>query len=96
MANDGSGTATKINTGITPTANDEYYVIVTLPSNTTTETVWIEKRTKTASTTFSYAFSTDIPSAGTLMYVHVFSNSGAISTAPTLGLMEIFEQFKPF
>jgi hypothetical protein len=96
MANDGSGTATKINTGITPTANDEYFVTVTLPSNTTTETVWIERRTKTASTTFSYTFSTDIPNAGTLMYVHLSSNSAAVSTAPTLGLMEIIEQFKPF
>lgn len=96
MFNDGSGTATKVNTGITPTVNDVYIVTVTLPSNTTTATVCIERRTKTASTFFSYTANTNLPAAGTLMYMHAQTNTGASSTAVKLGVMHIFEHFKPY
>lgn len=96
MFNDGSGTATKVNTGITPNANDEYIVTILMPSNTTYENVCIERRTKTASTFFCYKITTDIPASGTLMYMHIASNSAAVSTAPTIGVMSILEQFKAY
>jgi hypothetical protein len=92
MFNNGSGTATKVNTGITPTVNDEYLITIELPSNTTSSTVTIERRTKTASTKNSATNSAKIPTAGTLMYWHVVSNSAAISTAPVVGIKQVFEQ----
>jgi hypothetical protein len=92
MFNNGSGTATKINTGITPTVNDEYIITVTLPSNTTSATVTIERRTKTTSTKASATNSAKIPAAGTLMYWHIMSNSGATATAPAIGVKQVFEQ----
>ena len=92
MFNNGSGTATKVNTGITPTVNDEYIITVTLPSNTTSSTVAIERRTKSASTKNSATNSAKIPSAGTLMYWHAMSNSASASTAPTIGIKQVWEE----
>lgn len=96
MFNNGSGTATKVNTGITPTANDEYIITVTLPSNTTSSTVAIERRTKTASTKNSATNIAKIPAAGTLMYWHVQSNSGVSSTAPVLGIIQVYEELRGY
>ena len=92
MFNNGSGTATKVNTGITPTANDEYIITVTIPSNATSATVAIERRTKTTSTKNSATNSAKIPAAGTLMYWHAMSNSGATSTAPVIGIKYVWEE----
>jgi hypothetical protein len=92
MFNNGSGTATKVNTGITPTVNDEYIITVELASNTASSTITIERRTKTASTKNSATNSAKIPSAGTLMYWHLVSNSAAVSTAPAVGCKQVFEQ----
>jgi hypothetical protein len=92
MFNNGSGTATKINTGITPTANDEYIVTVTLPSNATSSTVVIERRTKTTSTKNSATNSAKIPAAGTLMYWHGWVNSAAASVAPAIGFKQVWEE----
>jgi hypothetical protein len=92
MFNNGSGTATKVNTGITPTVNDEYIITVTLPSNTASSTVTIERRTKSTSTKNSATNSAKIPSAGTLMYWHAMSNSAAASTAPVIGIKQVWEE----
>ena len=93
MFNNGSGTATKVNTGITPTANDEYIITVTLPSNTTSSTVTIERRTKTAVTKNSATNSAKIPAAGTLMYWHAYSNCGTAGTpAPVIGIKQVWEE----
>lgn len=93
MFNNGSGTATKISTGITPTANDVYIVTVTLPSNTTTETVSITRKKKGSADIFaSSTASSKIPTAGTLMYSHALSNTGAASVAVSIGVISFTEE----
>ena len=93
MFNNGSGTATKISTGITPTANDVYIVTVTLPSNTTTETVSITRKKKGSADIFATSTaSSKIPAAGTLMYSHALSNTGAGSVAVSIGIISFFEE----
>jgi len=93
MFNGSAGTATKVNTGITPTANDEYRVtIIILPSGTTSY-VTLERFTKSAVTTFSSSNSAKMPAAGTLMYFHMAVNSGSASVGVTsIGILHIFEE----
>jgi len=92
MFNGASGTATKVNTGITPTVNDVYRVTVFLPSSGAASYVTLERFTKSAVTTFNAANSAKIPVAGTLMYMHIVSNSAAASTAPQLAVIHIHEE----
>jgi len=96
MFNNGSGTATKVNTGITPTVNDEYIITVTMPSNTTYSAVQIERRTKTASTKNSATNSAKIPAASTQMLWHVLSNSGGASVSPVLGIVQVYEELRGY
>ena len=92
MFNNGSGTATKVNTGITPTVNDRYRVTVWLPSNTTTEYVTVEKFTTTTYTIVGASNTGKIPTAGTLMYLHMMVNTGAASTISSLNIHWIKEE----
>jgi len=92
MFNNGSGTATKVNTGITPTVNDEYMIVVTIPPNGASETVYLERRTKSAVTTFSATNTSKVPSAQTLMYMHLYSNSAGASTAPVIAVGRITDE----
>jgi len=94
MFNDGSGTATKVNTTITPTVNDVYLLRIYLPSNTTQEGIELIKMTKTSAVRASYVTFTDIPTTSppTLMYWHIMSNSAAASTAASFGLISLVEK----
>ena len=92
MFNNGSGTATKVNTGITPTVNDRYRVTVWLPSNTTTEYVTVEKFTTTTYTIVGASNTGKIPTAGTLMYLHMMVNTAAASTISSLNIHWIKEE----
>ena len=92
MFNNGSGTATKVNTGITPTVNDEYVITVLIPSNGATEYVEIKRRTKTAETKFAASNSAKVPAAGTMLYMHAMSNSAAASTAPVIAVSQVIDE----
>lgn len=92
MYNDGSGTATKVNTSITPNANDVYRVTIYLPPNCTTAYVTVEDITKTSITTFNSNNSANLPSAGTLMYFMLYGNSAATSTAAVSAIIQVVEE----
>jgi hypothetical protein len=92
MYNAGSGTATKVNTSITPNANDYYIVTIYLPSNTTTGYVTVEDYSKTGVTVFSSSNSAKVGAitAGTAMYAHLLYNTGASSTAVNGAIIKIY------
>ena len=92
MFNGGSGTATKVDTGIAANANDVYRVTVFLPSNTTTTYVTLEKFTKSGVTTFSSSNSAKAPVAGTMMYFNLSSNTGTGAASVALAAIQAVEE----
>jgi hypothetical protein len=92
MYNAGAGTATKVNTSITPNANDVYRVTIYILSTGTTSYVTLERITKGTITTFNSSNTAKIPAAGTAMYPHVYCNTGASSVAVNLAFMQMEEE----
>lgn len=94
MTNDGSGTATKTNTGIAAAQNNVYKVTVFIPSVGTPVYVMIEQFTKSAVTRYvSGPISSDIPAEGTLLYSHLYVNTGTVnSNAVALGFISAQEE----
>jgi hypothetical protein len=93
MVNDGSGTATKGNTGITPNANDVYRVTISISSTGNVASIKLEDITKTATTIFKANAVSNLPAAGTLLYNHLVANTGNItSTAVGLAYIQTYEE----
>ncbi len=91
--NDGSGTATKIGTSITPNTNDIYRLTVFIPSNSTSMYVTLEAISKSSITTYnSGALTTNIPQAGTTLVPHLASGTAGVASAVTIGLIQIYEE----
>lgn len=93
ITNDGSGTCTKTDTLITPNTNDVYRLTVFIPSNSTSMWVTLEAITKSSITVYnSGALTTNIPAAGTTMVPHLGSGTGAVASAVTIGLIQVYEE----
>ena len=92
--NNGSGTATKVNTGVTPNANNIYRLTIFIPSNSTISYQTLEVITKTSITTYTSSNSAKIPATGLIMYPHQYVNtaSGAASVGMgyILGYCELY------
>jgi hypothetical protein len=92
MENDGSGTATKTNTGITPNTNDVYRLTIFIPSNATTVYMQLEVMTKSSITLYTRSASSDIPATGTLMYQRMYVNNAATGAAVSIMMIQIEEE----
>ena len=85
--NNGSGSATQVNTGVTPNSNNIYRLTVFLPSNTTTTYQTLEVMTKTGITVYTSSNTSKVPTAGTILYPHEFANTGNGSASVSLGII---------
>ena len=92
MENDGSGTATKTNTGITPNTNDVYRLTIFVPSNSTTIYMQLEVITKSSITLYTRSTSSDIPATGTLIYQRMYLNNAATGVACSIMMIQIEEE----
>lgn len=92
MCNAGSGTATKVDTLITPNANDVYRVTLYLPSNSTTLYCTLESFNKGAVTIFNTSFTGAKLMAATLIYTHLMVNSATSGIAVALATINLIEE----
>lgn len=92
MHNDGSGTATKTNTGFTPNTNDVYRLTIFLPSNASSMYLSLENMTKSTITYFNHTASSDIPAAGTSLYARIWLSSAATGVAVSVAMIRIMEE----
>lgn len=92
--NNSSGTATKVNTTVTPNSNNVYRLTINVPAGSSTAYQTLEVLTKTTITTYNSSNSAKFPSAGTFMDVHQYVNtasgSAAVSMAYILGYSELY------
>lgn len=92
MHNDGSGTATKVDTGITPSTNNVYRLTIFIPSNTNGIYMTLEEMTKTSITYYNYTVTTDYPATGTLMYQRLWVSGAATGVAVSVSMIQIEEE----
>lgn len=92
MENDGSGTATKTSTGVTPNTTDVYRLTVFVPSNATTIYMQLEVLTKTGVTLYTRSASSDLPATGTLIYQRMYINNAATGAAVSIMMIQIEEE----
>lgn len=92
MGNDGSGTATKYPTGITPNANDKYTITINIPAVSTSATVTITATSLSGSTTFTQVITTNMPATGTLLNAFIWLSPAATGVATRFDLIQCFEQ----
>lgn len=92
MTNDGTGTATKTSTGVTPNANDVYRLTIFVPSNATTVYMQLEVITKSTITNYTYSTSSNIPAIGTLIYQRMYINNAATGAALSIMMLQIEEE----
>lgn len=85
--NAGSGSATQVNTGVTPNSNNLYRLTIVIPSNTTITYQTLEVITKTGITVYTSTNTTKIPTAGTFLYPHEFVNTGSGGSGISLGII---------
>jgi hypothetical protein len=92
MTNDGTTTATKTSTGVTPNINDIYRLTIFVPSNATTIYMQLEVITKSTITNYTYSTSSDIPAIGTLIYQRMYINNAATGAAVSMMMIQIEEE----
>jgi hypothetical protein len=93
MHNDGSSTATKIDTGVAVNTNNIYTIELFVPSNSTTMYGSLYEMTKTANTLISTcAVSTNIPAVGTRLYFQQFIGNAATGVAISLAVITTVEE----
>jgi len=92
FSNGNTASVTKINTGITPNANNVYRATVFLPSSGTASYVTLESFSKSSVTVFTASNTANVPTAGTLMYFNIAANTGAGATAVSLGFIRAEEE----
>jgi hypothetical protein len=92
MTNDGTGTATKTSTGVTPNINDVYRLTIFVPSNATTVYMQLEVITKSTITNYTYSTSSNIPAIGTLIYQRMYINNAATGAALSIMMLQIEEE----
>lgn len=92
MTNDGTTTATKTNTGITPNTTDVYRLTIYVPPNSTTIYMQLEVMTKSTITIYLHSTSTDIPAIGTLIYQRMYISTAATGAAVSIMMIQIEEE----
>jgi len=93
MHNDGSGTATKIDTGIAVNTNNIYTIELFVPSNSTTMYGALYEMTKTANTLMSTcAVSSNIPAVGTRLLFQQFISTAAGTASISLAIITTVEE----
>jgi len=92
FSNGNTASVTKINTGITPNANNVYRVAVFLPSSGTASYVTLESFSKTGVTVFTASNTANVPVSGTLMYFNMMTNSALTGVAATMALISAVEE----
>jgi hypothetical protein len=92
MTNDGTGIATKTNTGVTPNTTDVYRLTVYVPPNATTIYMQLEVMTKSTITIYLHSASSDIPAIGTLIYQRMYVNNAATGAAVSIMMIQIEEE----
>jgi hypothetical protein len=92
MYNGGSGSASKVDTGITPNSNDVYRATVFLPSNGTASYVTFERLTRSSVTIFTSSNTNKVPVPGTLMYFHLAANTGTGTTPVVMCYIQAIEE----
>ena len=98
LTNNGSGTANKINTTITPNANNIYRLTINIPPAAQAATplgvsMELETITKTGITlNTSGAITTKVPVAGTLLQPIIWANSGSGSASIAINLSQMVQE----
>jgi hypothetical protein len=93
MHNDGSGTATKVDTGIAVNTNNIYTIELFVPSNSTTMYGALYEMTKTANILRSTcAVSSNIPAAGTRLLFQQFISTAAGTASISLAIITTVEE----
>ena len=92
ITNDGTGIATKTNTGVTPNTTNVYRLTVYVPPNATTIYMQLEVMTKSAITIYLHSASSDIPAIGTLIYQRMYVNNAATGAAVSIMMIQIEEE----
>ena len=92
MTNDSSGTATKVNTGITINQNDVYRFTMVIPSNSAYVDMTLERLTKTTITKFTSRVSSNLPAIGEFLYMVLSVSNGYTNQACSFGVIRIEEK----
>ena len=93
MHNDGSGIATRVDTGIAVNTNNIYTIELFVPSNSTAMYGSLYEMTKTTNALIStITASTNIPPLGTRLYLQQFIGNAATGVAISLALISTVEE----
>lgn len=92
MYNDGSGTATKQATGITPTTSHKYTVTVSVPPVSTSVYVKLEDKSFASTVTYDFTITTNLPAAGTNVGTLTWIGAALTGVAVRYDLIQLYEE----
>jgi hypothetical protein len=93
MHNDGSGTATKVDTGIAVNTNNVYTIELFVPSDSTAMYGALYEMTKTTNALIStITASTNIPALGTRLFFQQFISTAAGTASISLAIISTVEE----
>lgn len=92
MYNDGSGSATKVETSVTPSVNNVYRITIFVPSAGATVYATLEAMVKGSISVFNASSSTNIPATGSLLNQYCWANTGSGSSAIALAFIQMYEE----
>ena len=93
MHNDGSGTATRVSTGIAINTNNIYTIELFVPSNSTAMYGALYEMTKTTNALIStITASTNIPAVGTRLFFQQFISTAAVAASISLAIISTVEE----
>jgi hypothetical protein len=92
MVNDGSASATEINTDVTPNTTDVYKLIITSPNDRSSLTITLKTLTIAGTTEVTHNFSTDLPALSLGSYPFIYIVHPGSGLRPELGIIYMYEE----